>query len=359
MKCVRSSHAVLGIRPSLHDVGRPPKRLTPVQHRFREALLGKLSTAVYEYERAGTCVCGATGSVQLATHDRFGIPVGTVLCQSCGLCRTDPRLATKDLPSFYNEIYHGLHQGISEPDPASVLFRVGQGDAIHSYVHDLLPGGDLRVAEIGCGTGNVLREFQAAATDRDVAVAGCEYAEAFVAVGRKAGTDVRLGGPEALRSSAPFDLVIMSHVAEHFPDPVEALTGVRELGHLDTLYYVEVPGVMTIHRKPEYGYRFDRYLTLAHTYHFTLATLATTMARAGYQLQRGDEEVRSVFKAGSPEVPRSDADTAVQILSYLKWLERSWRMRIVRARHEARPVVGRVVRRILGGRLYARLRGRS
>jgi len=338
---------------------RTPMRLSPVQHRFREALLGKLSTGVYEYERAGRCLCGSTSSVQLATHDRFGIPVGTVLCRSCGLCRTDPRLAAKDLPSFYNEIYHGLHQGIAEPDPSSVLFRIGQGEAIHSYLHDLLPDGELMVAEIGCGTGNVLREFQAAATGRAVTVAGCEYAEAFVAVGREAGSDVRLGGPEALRASAPFDVVIMSHVAEHFPDPVEALTGVAELGHRDTLYYVEVPGVMTIHRKPEYGYRFDRYLTLAHTYHFTLATLVATMARAGFEMVRGDEEVRSVFKAGGREAPMSNPVTAMEILDYLQWLDRSWRMRIVRVRHEAKPFVGRILRKVLGGRLYARLRGRS
>jgi SAM-dependent methyltransferase len=332
--------------------------LNPVQHRFRGAFLEKVSTGEYAYERAGSCLCGSTTSIQLATRDRFEIPVGAVLCVACGLCRTDPRLATEDLASFYNEIYHGLHQGIAEPDPTKALFRVGQGRAIHRYLRDVLPDGDLKVAEVGCGTGNVLREFQAAAIDRKVAVAGCEYAEAFVRVGREAGTDVRSGGPEALLSSAPFDVVILSHVAEHFPDPVESLTAVRHLGHPETLYYVEVPGVLTIHRKPEYGYRFDRYLTLAHTYHFTLATLAATMARAGFELQRGDEEVRSVFKAGEADVPALDSRLAPQILEYLNWLDGSWRMRGVRARHQARPFIGRALRAILGPQRYAKLRRR-
>jgi SAM-dependent methyltransferase len=336
---------------------RPPMQLSPVQSRFRAALLEKLATGEYEYERAETCLCGGTASVQLAAHDRFGIPVGTVLCQSCGLCRTDPRLATKDLPSFYNEIYHGLHQGIANPNPQSVLFRVGQGSAIHSYVRDLLPEGTLRVAEIGCGSGIVLREFQAAAVGREVEVAGCEYAEAFAAAGREAGTDIRVGGPGALRTGAPYDVVIMSHVAEHFPDPVEALQEVRDLGHQATLYYVEVPGVMTIHRKPEYGFRFNRYLTLAHTYHFTLDTLAASMARAGFEMLRGDEEVRSVFKAGSAAA-ESDSEIAARIVTYLTWLERSWRMRVIRAWHETKPVIGRTIRKVLGARLYATIRRR-
>ena len=321
-------------------------------------LLEKLATGEYEYERAGTCLCGGTASVQLAAHDRFGIPVGTVLCQSCGLCRTDPRLATKDLPSFYNEIYHGLHQGIADPNPQSVLFRPGQGSAIHAYVRDLLPEGTVRVAEIGCGSGNVLREFQAAAVGRRVEVVGCEYAEAFASAGREAGTDIRVGGPEALRTDAPYDVVIMSHVAEHFPDPIGSLQEVRDLGHPSTLYYVEVPGVMTLHRKPEYGYRLDRYLTLAHTYHFTLRTLTATMARAGFEMVRGDEEVHSVFKAGSAAA-QSNPETAAGILRYLTWLERSWRMRVVRAWQATKPVVGRAIRTVLGGRLYARVRRRS
>ncbi|MCV0384778.1 MAG: class I SAM-dependent methyltransferase [Erythrobacter sp.] len=335
---------------------RTPMRLSPVQHRFRESLLGKLSTGVYEYEQVDRCLCGSTSSALLATEDRFGIPVGTVLCRSCGLCRTSPRLAAKNLPSFYNEVYHGLHQGITQPDPASVLFRVGQGRAIHSYLNDLLPDGELRVAEIGCGTGSVLREFQAAAAPRAVMLFGCEFADSFVAVGRAAGTDIRGGGPETLRESAPFDIVIMSHVAEHFPRPVEALREVLRLGHPGTLYYVEVPGIMRIHRKPEYGFRFDRYLTLAHTYHFTLSTLAATMARAGYEIVRGDEEVRSVFKAEPRGHPALTPDTADQVLDYLHWLDRSWRVRISRARHEARPFAGRILRKALGARLYRKLR---
>lgn len=331
----------------------PPLRLNPVQHRFRDALLGKLSAGEYEYERAETCLCGGTSTVQLAPCDRFGIPVRAVLCPECGLCRTDPRLATEDLPSFYNEIYHGLHQGVADPDPSTTLFRTAQGAAIHGYLRDLLPDGSLRVADVGCGTGIVLREFQAAATDRDVEVVGCEYSAAFVAAGREVGTDVRLGGPEQLRASAPFDLVILSHVVEHFPDPVGSLAEIGELGHPGTLYYVEVPGLMTIHRKPEYGFRLDRYLTLAHTYHFSRATLAATMARAGFDLVRADEEVRSVFRRAPVAAPNADPGAAAAILDYLKWLDGSWRMRLVRARRSARLFTGRTLRRVLGHRLYA------
>ena len=49
---------------SMKTLVRPPMQLSPVQSRFRAALLEKLATGEYEYERAETCLCGGTASVQ-------------------------------------------------------------------------------------------------------------------------------------------------------------------------------------------------------------------------------------------------------------------------------------------------------
>ena len=211
------------------------------------------------------------------------MPVGVRLCTACGLARTTPRLAPACLPDFYEEDYHGLHQGISRPDPGVALFRRGQGAAIYRYLADFLPQGALRVADVGAGTGQVLREFEAMALGRDLHTTGCEYASAFVSAGRLAGTDLRQGGPEVLVHDGPFDVVLLSHVVEHLPYPVEDLEVVRSLGHPRTLFYVEVPGLLTIDDKPEYAYRLSQYLTLAHNFHFTSGTLAATMARSGFE----------------------------------------------------------------------------
>lgn len=336
----------------------PAIRLSSVQADFRAALLQRLRAGEYRLEAQPLCECGAAGSVQLAAKDRFGIPVGTVLCTACGLVRTSPRLATQNLPSFYDEIYHGLHLGVPQPDPSMALFRAGQGMAIHDYVADLLPAGALRVAEIGCGTGQVLREFRASAVGCHVELVGCEYAHAFVAAGMEAGTDIRRGGVETLSGSGPFDLVILSHVVEHFPAPVADLSSLRQLGDDRTIYYVEVPGLLAIHHKPEYGYRLDRYLTLAHTYHFSLATLTATMARAGFVRLRGDEGVRSLFRMSAPTQPPPDRAAARNTLAYVKWLRSSQRLRLARARQSLNSAGGRLLRRLFGERRYRELRSK-
>lgn len=296
--------------------------LSAVQTEFRRALLEKLASGEYTLESVPRCLCGSVASKSIADRDRFGIPIGVELCNRCGLARTTPRLATRNLAAFYEHDYHGLHLSIRDPDPETVLCGAGQGRAIYAYVSDLLPPGRLHVADIGAGTGPVLRELQVAAGSRQVTGAGCDYSSAFVAAGRIAGTDLRQGGPEQLLELGPFDLVILSHVVEHFPDPVADLAAVRALGHSRTLFYVEVPGLGAIARKPEYAYRLAQYLTLAHTYHFTLATLLETMARAGFGVVRGDEYVRAVFRqAPVIEAPWIDPMTQPQVLESLGALD--------------------------------------
>lgn len=296
----------------------PAISLSPVQAEYRDALLSKLAAGEYRMEQA-SCLCGAADDVPLADCDRYGIPVGIVLCWACGLARTSPRLATDNLGSFYEHDYHGLHFGIRNPSPSTALFRRGQGAAIVKFLSDLLVPGPLRVADIGAGTGQVLREFEAA-IDRRVEGVGCEYSAAFVEAGKRAGSDIHHGGPETLEG--PFDLVILSHVVEHFPEPIKDLAAVRALGHDRTMFYVEVPGLLTIDRKAEYAYTLAQYLTLAHTFHFTNYTLADTMQRAGFLMIRGDEQVRSVFV----QVPlwgptRPELDHAERILASLAQLD--------------------------------------
>lgn len=303
------------------------------------------------------CLCGERVSVELADQDRFGLPIGVVACETCGLARTSPRLAEADLPNFYRDDYHGLHMGVSKPDPSMSLFRPGQGAMIYARVRNLLPMDRSQVAEIGCGTGQVLREFQREANrdGRTVEIVGCEYAPNFVQAGRSVGTDVRQGGTEELEGEGPFDLVILSHVLEHFGDVPGEMGRIARLVRPDAHIYVEVPGILSIHRKPEYEFDFLRYLTLAHTYHFSLDTLTDAMDRSGFELVEGDEQIRSIFRHRQGDARREVSRSARTLVAYLNRLHTS---PSVRLRRYARRTVQRsagvrhAIRAIVGSRIY-------
>jgi len=342
-------------------------RLSPIQVSHRAAFLAKIASGEFAFEEVPTCLCGATESVQIATHDRFGIPVGVVGCPACGLLRTSPRLAAANLPAFYEADYHGLHFGIEQPTGATTLVRIGQGAAIWAFSRAYLGSTPsrhrLQVVDIGAGTGVVLRELEAAAKADgvDVESVGCEYSSAFATMARERGTEVRTGGLETLIGTGlQPDLVVMSHVLEHFPDPAADLARVKGLVQPTTLVYVEVPGVLTIDTKPQYDYELVKYLTLAHTYHFTLGTLVEAMERAGFAFVRGDEEVRALFRladarAAESAISRPVDDPATRfarVLAYLSWLDRSARMRLRRfrlhARRGTRAAVRQLARRTIG-----------
>jgi SAM-dependent methyltransferase len=341
---------------------RPAIRLNTVQDRYRRIVSSKLADDVYRLESVDECLCGGGSATPIARQDRFGIPVGFVACERCSLVRTTPRLASTHLPAFYRDDYHGLHQGVPSPEPSMALYRTGQGDVIFAYVADLLPTGRVRVAEIGAGTGQVLREFVRAAevTGRTIEAIGCELAPAYVEAGRSVGTDIRHGSTEVLESSGACDLVILSHVLEHFANIPRELELIRRLvGPLGYLF-VEVPGLLSIHHKSQYNFRLAEYLTLAHTYHFSLDTLTDVLGRAGFGLLRGDEEIRAVFRPLDAPLDRATARGTDRLLEYLAWLESSGRLRTrrtaLRARRALRRAGAGVARRLLTERAYAALR---
>ena len=343
-------------------VAEPVVPLTSVQQHYRQRVLQKFDTSEYGLESVPVCLCGAADTIKIASQDRFGLPVGVVACLNCGLARTSPRLAAVDLPRFYQEDYHGLHMGMPQPSPSMALYREGQGRQIYGYVSPWLQLPRIRVAEVGCGTGQVLREFIAAAEgdSRTVTAIGCEYASAYVAAGKAAGSWIELGSTETLVPYAPFDLVILSHVVEHFADPERELQLIRQLLSEEGLAYIEVPGVLRIHRKPEYEYEFLRYLTVAHTYHFSLASLSAVLWRAGLERVAGDEEVRVLARNRRSDAFPPASSNAPALQSYLHWLESS---RMIRSKRRLLRISGRVrsassaaLHRVLGERFYGFLR---
>lgn len=325
----------------------PARDLSAVQARYRKRVVDRLASGEYHLEGVPLCQCGSAEAERVLGADRFGLPVGVVVCLRCGLMRTTPRLAAADLPAFYRDDYHGLHMGIERPDPETSLFSRGQGAAVYRYLRHRLEGRFLRIAEVGTGTGSVLREFAEAAKRDGLAteLVGCEYAPALVEAGRSVGTDIRLGGVEALDGIEPPDVVILSHVLEHFADPAVELRSIRGLVGPQSLVYVEVPGLLTIHRKPQYDYSFRAYVTLAHTYHFSRATLTQTLRRGGFKPLSGDEMVRSAF-AVAPELgaPAPMPELADRHREYLEWLETAPSLRARRAALRGRRRLRRAIR---------------
>jgi len=200
-------------------------------------------------------------------------------------------LTSESLRLFYEQDYRSLYAGAEDAPETFFARQVAGGRAIYEFTG---PHGPFRrVADLGCGAGGTLLPFREAGC----AVVGCDLGGAYLERGRKEGLDLRHGSYETLLNAGPFDLVVLSHVLEHIPDPYELLIKIKGLLTPDRgMIYAEVPGIQAISR---FGDPLA-YFQNAHLYNFDLGTLSRLFRSAGYELITGDEGVHSLFATGLP-----------------------------------------------------------
>lgn len=195
--------------------------------------------------------------------------------------------ALGDADEHYTEAYY---TGASRPDESrfEASAREVSRRRIARIEADLGRAG--AVLDVGCGTGYLL----AAAAERGWHAVGVEVsARAAEAARTHTGVSVHTGTLEqAAIGPATIDVVVLSHVLEHVPDPVALLSQVERLlrpGGLVVLALPNADGLIHVaanlaHRlRGRYGKdRFSCSLyPPSHLYAFTPAALVRALSRAG------------------------------------------------------------------------------
>lgn len=252
------------------------------------------------------CFCGSDHFQLLSRCDRFGLSFGTKICQSCGLISQTVQIHPDSMPLFYECIYWPLVIGnkASEPSQDTFVTRPKQDEASSFVLRCVdLSKKQLRIFEVGCGSGIRINRLKDELTQigHEVQAFGCDYSSDALRQAQLKGIEVVQGGFEEISAFGKADILILSHVFEHFPDLNLALEQINSLIHGDSMLYIEVPGVVDLENKAEYDFNYQVYCVLAHTYNFSLQSLANVMARGGFRLLEGDEYVRSIFVRGASQ----------------------------------------------------------
>lgn len=147
---------------------------------------------------------------------------------------------------------------------------------------------------------------------------GCDYSDNALRLANDNGITTFQGGMGSLLNRAPFDILILSHVFEHFADLKNSLALIDQLTHQNSFIYVEVPGVVDLVNKPEYMYDYQDYTVLAHIHNFSLSTITNVFKTQSFKLAKGEEFVRAVFRK-NVESPQSVSPNPYQeIMDALK-----------------------------------------
>jgi SAM-dependent methyltransferase len=312
-----SSVPLLGPRYSVSGARAPT--LTPAQQETRSAILRADRPEDYE---SVPCPCGAANTdLLLAEVDRHGLPCRNVVCTVCGLIRLSPRWREDRYRRFYETEYRSLYNPSTTPK-REYARQLASSPALAERCRWVVAAharysrpGPVSIVEIGAGGG-----WNLAGLPRAWERIGYDVDEEYLAIaGSEFGHTVRRGFvEEALDQVSSADLVLLSHVVEHFTDPEAALRAMAERMRPGALLLIEVPGIFRIHRT-----NLDpvTYLQNAHPYTFCAATLRQVCARAGLAVIEIDEEVRAVCQAGGPAGGRMDPGSpglARRIIRYLR-----------------------------------------
>ncbi len=197
------------------------------------------------------------------TDRLFGVPGEWNInqCRTCRLIWLDPMPITEDLPKLYTNYY--THKGSIDSDHrASGLFvklyraaqrgylarkynymlnGIGVVGLLLSLIFNLLPNRRIgldypfkwlskstkgRMLEIGCGAGTLLNTMG----NWGWAAEGIDFDSAAVEGAKDAGLDVTQGDLLSQGyDDAAFDAVVISHVVEHLPNPIDTLRECRRI----------------------------------------------------------------------------------------------------------------------------------
>jgi SAM-dependent methyltransferase len=248
----------------------------------------------------------------------FAGKFGTLRCEDCSLIRLSPRPSKEHLGNYYPSDYYS-YQAPPQSDEenasdslkiklrkkgrnmflASLGYTVEEPAAWQSF----LPGAVTnlfyrrygfgykfppyvekgRALEIGCGSAtylNFLKHYGWQVSGVDLSPhAACAAKEHF-------DIDVFVGElQDAPFPKEEFDYILMSHVVEHFTNPLESMKKIRELLKPTGIAYIEVPNAESFEsgKSGEFWYGWD---APRHLFMFTPLTLSKLLNQSQLKVEK-------------------------------------------------------------------------
>jgi hypothetical protein len=232
------------------------------------------------------CLCGnchSENDLLIAQKDRYGIAVNNILCSKCGLIRSGEVFDGASNSIFYAKYYRNIYVGEEGPSESFFIGQTETGSFFLKLVRQCCLWDDIRsVVEIGCGAGGILYPFLLHARQ----CKGFDFDERFLKLGRAHGLTLVQGDYKDTLEDGTVDLLILSHVMEHFVEPIREMRIITGKITCGGYLLVEVPSVFCIRQM---YYNPILYFQNAHIFNFYGAYLRVFFNKLGLEVVYGDE----------------------------------------------------------------------
>jgi SAM-dependent methyltransferase len=291
--------------------GKPVIKLSNTQSHAKEIYLSCLKEK-YHLDDV-LCECRSDNFNILSEKDRYGLPVRIVICKNCGLIYQTPRMNYAAAEDFYRYLYRDLY----ETSTIQGLFEEQfiRGKEIVNFIRKNSGKVPQKIVEIGCGAGGILKAFKYAGSQ----AFGVDFDKKYIDYGIDQGLNLGIGGVNEVAEGSA-DIVILSHVLEHFSNIQQELNSVKKIMTPNGYLYIELPGIFNL---GQYSYDFLKSIQNAHNYYFTLGTLEQVLNRYGWELVAGTENIASLFNYTGIKHERITKNHYQKIMTTLSYYEKT------------------------------------
>lgn len=231
------------------------------------------------------CLCGnekENDDIVISEKDRYGFHIPQVLCKKCGLIRSKLVFSEESNELFYKDYYRNLY---TTGSPTNFFFfnQIKHGETFANILEKEGTLADIEnVTEIGCGAGGILLPFQ----KRGKQVKGFDFNKEYLNFGSKYKLDLNFGDYSTQLEDDSCDLIILSHVLEHFLNPIKEIHNISKKIKLGKYLLVEIPSILNIRS----AYRNPiLYFQNAHVYNFYQDYLKIFFEALGFEIIYSDE----------------------------------------------------------------------
>lgn len=255
-------------------------------------------------------ICETDHTQPLQPRQKRGLSMATVVCRGCGLTYHNPVIEDVDREAL--QLSHRQLHTEAAPTARQLQKIKRRWERQWPLIQPVFQPQD-RVLEIGCGLGQAGGSLKALGAR----VLGVEPDAEQAAYARSRwGLEVVQGRFEEVDlTGEKFDLILASHVIEHFPEPLAFLAKLRGLSLPHTRLFLETPNILA----PKVGPR--RVFSLAHNFYFSPRTLTWLLLKSGWQVERMRVWRRDAFQvlalpgpAQNPAIPKQAAREVLEAI---------------------------------------------
>ncbi|MDC0563122.1 class I SAM-dependent methyltransferase [Candidatus Pelagibacter ubique] len=238
------------------------------------------------------CLCHkSTNDILLSKFDRHNVDFTTVICKNCGLIRAKKYLNNSSLTDFYKNHYRRLTKTILPAEKFLQQFQTSKRKGRYKLIEKYLSLKNKIIFDIGGACGGVLSKY---IESNETYL--FDYDDNYLSFAKSKGIKTLKGGlEEALREEKKPDLIILSHVIEHWNNFEDELKKLNNLADKNTFIYLETPGIDSL-KKGRRNSDILGDLQVAHKYYFSSKVLKNILIKYNFKVLYIDSEIRVICK---------------------------------------------------------------